>query len=220
MKIAIKKIFDFDSELNHIKGPIKISFISNSIHWNNLFVIENNIFVKYKYLIEIFEYIEYNKYTTMNDVYIDKNEIFDMSLLKNICCSIYSILQNLNHDAWNKFITDKYKCTMVSIEDIKFNLDYKIIQEPNVDFMQGKVPIYWLGPNNIYTSFNSICSKDNSFSPYYEQQIIKLEHKDGIYIEKNQMNIDKNKYISFIDKLIPTPFENKAIQITNAIIHN
>lgn len=220
--IVMKKIFNSSSELTYHRGPIKISFVSSSIHWNNLFVIENNIFIKYQYLISIFEHIEYNEYKSMDDVYIEDDKIFDMGLLKNISYSIYSILQNLNPEAWIEYIFDKCGCTMVSIDDIKFKFDYKIIQEPNVDLSQGKIPVYWLGPDNIYASFNSICSKDNSFCPYWKQQIIKIEYVDGTYVETEQIDISKykNKTNSFINNLIPTPFENKSVQLTNTIIHN
>lgn len=220
--VVIKKIFNLTTELNYIRGPIKISFISSSIHWKNLFVIDNNIFIKYQYLVRIFEHIEYNEYKTMDDVYIEDNKIFDMDLLKNISYSIYSILQNLNPDEWDEYISNKYGCTMVPIENIKFKSNYKIIQEPNVNISQGKIPVYWLGPDNIYASFNSICSKDNSFCPYWEQQIIKLDYKNGIYIETEQIDISKykNKKNSFINKLVPTPFEDKSTQLTNTIIHN
>lgn len=225
-KIVIKKIFELTTELNYINQPIKISFISNSIHWNDIFVIKNNIFVKYNYLIKIFELIEYNEYTNMDDIYIEGKDIFDIGLLKNISYSIYSILQNLNSNAWNEFISNKYGCSMIPITNIKFASNYKIIQEPNVDFVQDKVPIYWFDIDNIYTSFNSICSKDNTFSPYYEFKIIKLEYKNGYYIETKQIDIDTDTYKNndkiklFIKNLIPTPYENKSKQITNTIIYN
>lgn len=220
--VVIKKIFNLTSELNYVKGPLKISFISNSIHWNNLFVIDNNIFIKYQYLIEIFERQEYNEYKSMDDVYIEDEKIYDMVLLKNISYSIYSILQNFNPDVWSEYISNKYGCIMVPIKDIKFASSYKIIQEPNVNLSQGNVPIYWLGTDNIYASFNSICSEDNSFSPYWEQKIIKLKYVNGVYIETEQINIIEyeNKKTSFINNLISTPFENKSMQITNTIIHN
>ena len=228
IKIVMKKIFNLSSELNNNRGPIKISFISNSILWSNLFVIGNTIFVKYPYLIEIFECIEYNEYTTMDNVYIEGEEIFDMCLLKNISYCIYSILQNLNPNAWNEFIFDTYGCLMVPIENIKFKFNYKIIQEPNVNLSQGKVPVYYVNSDNIYASFNSIYSttNDNLFSPYWKEQIIKLEYKDGLYIEIEQIEqieqIDINKYKTklFINNLIPTPFENNSIKITNMILHN
>ena len=66
----------------------------------------------------------------MVDVYIEDNRIFVMDLLKNI---FYSILQNLNPDKCVEYISNKYDCTMVTIENIKFKSDYKIIQEPNVN---------------------------------------------------------------------------------------
>ena len=185
LSIAIKKIFNSSSELKQINSPIKISFISNSIYWTNLFVIYNTIFVKYQYLIEIFECIEYNEYKSMGEVYIEEEKILDTSLLKNISNSIYSILQNLNPDIWNEYISINFCCTMVPIEDIKFNSNYKIIQEPNIDLSYGKILVYWLGPDNIYASFNSICSKYLTFCPYCEEQIIKLDYVDGLYIEKN-----------------------------------
>lgn len=183
LSIVIKKIFNSSSELNQINSPIKISFISNSIYWKDLFVISNTIFVKYQYLIEIFECIEYNKYKSMEKIYIEEEKIFDTSLLKNISNSIYSILQNLNSDAWNEYILINYNCSMVPIEDIKFTSNYKIIQEPNVDLSYGKIPVYWLGVDNIYASFNSITSKYNTFCPYWKKQIIKLDYVDGVYIE-------------------------------------
>lgn len=216
LSIVIKKIFDSNSELNQINDPIKISFISNSIYWTDLFVISNTIFVKYQYLIKIFECIEYNKYKSMDEIYIEGEKIFDMSLLKNISNSIYSILQNLNPDIWNKYISINYGCLMVPIEDIKFISNYKIIQEPNVNLSYGKIPVYWLGNDNIYASFNSISSKYNTFCPYWKCQIIKLDYVDGIYIETKK--IDKTDLFDY--KLIPTPFENKSIQLTNAIIYN
>ncbi len=154
----------------------------------------------------------------MDEIYIGVGEekIFDSSLLKNISNSIYSILQNLNPEVWNKYISINYGCTMVPIENIKFTSNYKIIQELNVDLSQGKIPVYWLGHDNIYASFNSIISKYNTFSPYWEKQIIKLDYVDGVYIETKQ--IDKTNL--FVNKLIPTPFENKSVQLTNAIIYN
>ena len=236
MSIVMKKIFITTSELNIIQEPIKISFISNSIYWNDLFVINNNIFVKYQYLIKIFECVEYNEYSSMNDIYIGENKIYDIGLLKGISYSIYSILQNLNPEAWAGHVLEKYGCTMVSSSDIKFSYGYKIIPEPNVNLSQGKITVYNLGEDNIYASFNSICSNDNTFSPYWDQKIIKLEYANGVYFETGLMDVEENKILSshsspsshsshslpslLIDKLIPTPFENISIQLTNGIIYN
>jgi hypothetical protein len=226
LKIVTDKIFYIITELNYIKNPIGISFISNLIHWDNLFVIENNIFISSQYLISVFESIEYNKYTSVDDVYIDGEEIFDIKLLKNISRCIYSILQNSNPDEWIDFIMKKFDCGFIPLSDIVFKNKYNFLREPNVNFIQDKITIYSinsLDPDNFYGTFNSISSIDNTFSPYWEQKIIKLSYsyKNNTYIEidlsdKDKFNIEKK---FFIEKIVSNPFEHKSNQITDGIIY-
>jgi hypothetical protein len=219
-KIVIKKIICKNTELNFIREPIKISFISDLIYWNNLFVIKNNIFVSLQYLIHVFEAIEYNEYKNAEDIYIENNEIYDIKLLKNISKCIYSILQNLNKNKWIKFIITKFNCEIVSLSNIRFINKYNILEEPNVECMYGNIIIYWIDSNNIYGTFSSICSTDNSFSPYCEQIIIKLSYNknNNIYTEIECIDIDKYEKKNLIKKMILNPFEYKAIEITNCII--
>jgi len=220
LKIVIKKIICKNNELNFIREPIKISFISDLIYWNNLFVIKNNIFVSLQYLIYVFESIEYNEYKNAEDIYIEDNEIYDIKLLKNISKCIYSILQNLNKNKWIKFIITKFNCEIVSLSNIRFINKYNILEEPNVECMYGNIIIYWIDSNNIYGTFNSICSTDNSFSPYCEQIIIKLSYNknNNIYTEIECIDIDKYEKKNLIKNMILNPFEYKAIEITNCII--
>ncbi len=226
IKIVLSKVFYISSELNFNRGPIRISFVSNSIYWDNLFVIKNNIFVSLQYLTNIFELIEYNQYNDVEDVYILGEVIYDFKLLKNISKCVYSILQNLNKDEWEEFITRKFNCQIVPITNIVFKNKYNILQEPNVECMYSNIIVYWLDSNNIYGTFNSICSHDNSFSPYWEQKIIKLTYsgENNIYTEIECVNTDidsyKNKTKPFISNIISNPFDYKSTQITNSIIHN
>ena len=226
LKIVMKKIFYIITELNYNRDSIKISFISNSIYWNNLFVINNNIFISSQYLISIFEYIEYNKYTSMENVYFDENEneIYDMELLKNISKCIYSILQNLNKNTCKDFIISKFNCKIVHLSNITFKNKYIFLQEPNVTCIQDKIIIYWLDSNNIYGTFNSIYSKDNSFSPYWEQKIIKLSYcnENMIYteIDLSTIEIYKMKEKTFINNIIANPFDYKSNQLTNIIMNS
>lgn len=178
-----------NNEINNISKLIKISFISDLIYWNNLFVIKNYIFIKYNYLIKIFENIEYNKYSNMDNILIIDNEIFDKELLNDISVSIDYILLNTNIDLWKKFINNKYNCVMIPFDDIKLKYNYKILKEPNIDYLNYKLPVYTIG-ENIYTTFNSIISSDISFCPYWEKKIIQLEFENNIYIEK--VHIKKN----------------------------
>lgn len=224
LAIVMKKIFNIRTELNYNGGPIKISFVSNSIHWDDLFVISNNIFVSVQYLIKVFELIEYNEYKNTNDVYIEENKIYDIKLLKNISKSIYSILQNLNQEAWNEFIVDKFGCLIIPLTNIIFKNKYTLLREPNVEYMHDKIIVYWLDSEHIYGTFNSICSYEDSFSPYWEQKIIHLSynHKNNTYTEIDSLNVEryKKKTKSFVNSIIPNPFDYKSIQITNSIIHN
>ena len=222
MAIVVKKIFYIKTELNFNNGPIKISFISNSIHWDNLFVIGNTIFVSVQYLIKIFELIEYNDYKNTNDIYIEENEIYDIKLLKNISKSVYSILQNLNQEAWNELIIDKFGCLIIPISNIVFKNKYNLLRVSNVQYIQDKIIVYWLDSEHIYGTFNSICSYDNSFSPYWEQKIIHLSYnnQNNTYIEIDSLDIEKYKTKPFIKNIISNPFDYKSIQITNSIINN
>lgn len=224
LKIVIKKIFYIRTELNYNNGPINISFVSNSIHWDDIFVIGDNIFVSVQYLIKVFELIEYNDYKNTNDVYIEGNEIYDIELLKNLSKSIYSILQNLNQEAWNELIINKFGCSIIPISNIVFKNKYNFLRESNVEYIQDKIIIYWLDSEHIYGTFNSICSYDYSFSPYWEQKIIRLSynHQNNTYTEIDSLDIEKykTKSKSFIKNIITNPFNYKSIQITNSIIHN
>jgi len=224
LKIVLKKIFYIRTELNLISNPIKISFVSDSVYWDNIFVIKNNIFVKLKYLLNVFELIEYNQYKNISDVYIDSDEIYDIELLKRISKCVYSILQNLNQNEWVDFITTKFGCVIVPISNVVFKNKYNILSEPNVESMWDNIVVYWLDSDNIYGTFNSIYSTDNSFSPYWEQKIIKLSYssKNDTYTEIDCVDIEKykTKSKSFISNIISNPFDLKSIQITNTIIHN
>lgn len=229
LKIVLKKIFKTKTEFDSNDKIIKISFVSNSIHWNDLFVISNNIFVSVQYLIKIFELIEYNEYNDTNDVYFDDdsdddydiddvfnmNNIYDIGLLKNISNSIYSILQNSNKAIWNEFIIKKFNCFIIPIENIIFKNKYKFLREPNIDYLQDKIIVYWLDSEHIYGTFNSICSSDISFSPYWEKKIISLSYNEqnNTYCEIDSLDFD-------ICNIITNPFEYETNLITNTIITN
>lgn len=216
-KIVAKKIFKSKSKtkLNFNDGPIKISFISNSIHWDNFFVIKDTIFISIQYLITVFELLEYNRYENTNDIYIEGNKIYDLKLLKNISKSIYSILQNLNQKAWGEFVIDKFNCLIIPQSNIVFKNKYNFLRESNIEYIYDKIIVYWLDSKHIYGTFNIICSNDNSFSPYWEQKIVHLSynHQNNTYTE-----IDEYKTKSVINNMISNPFDYISTQITNTII--
>jgi hypothetical protein len=226
LNIVIHKVFQITTPYNLKRFPIKLSFKTNSIYWDEIFVIENTIFISYPYLIKIFEKIEYNEYKSVEEVYLYNDKIYDLELMKKLGESIYYILQFLNLEYWQENICEKYNCCFVDKSKIKFKNNYNIVKKPNVSFMNGKITVYWLYSGEIYTVINSICS-DISFSPYWEQKIIKLEYSDGQYTEI----LDDTTHFTYIDndnnykninrfKLESNPFISKAKQLTDCVIHN
>lgn len=223
LMIVLSKIFELRNELNNIMNPIKISFKSDLIYWDNLFVIDNNIFISFKYLKKVFDSIQYNKYQNMSEVYMENNKIYDLGLIKSLSNCIYSILTNLNENEWDDFISQKYNCLFIPKSVIKFSNSYIFLQNPNINYTKDKIAIYYLDSYNIYASFYSISSVTKSFSPYWEQKIIKLNYisKNNSYEEVEVLDLNKYKMKSksFINNLCPNPFEDKIIKLTNTLFY-
>jgi hypothetical protein len=124
-------------------------------------------------------------------------------------------------DAWSEYISEKYGCEFIPISNIIFKNSYNILKEPDINLFQDRLTVYYIDSNNIYCSFNVVCSKDESFSPYWEKKIIKLEYlvEENLYVETEQFDVKKYKDESFILNLISNPFVHKSNQITNTIIY-
>lgn len=216
LKIAIDKIFYITTQFNYKRMPIKLSFISDSIYWDDIFVIENTIFLSYKYLIKIFQKIENQEFKLISEIYFKNDKMFDIELLKKLCKSLCHIIQFYNLDSWKEYICDKYLCNFVDKSIIKFNKINNIIKDPNTSFINDKITIYWLLSGEIYASVNIIYS-DKHFSPYWDKKIIKLKYISGLYFEiPEENNIDDESLKNFD----PNPFISKASQMVDCLIHN
>ena len=194
------EIFDLITPLNKINSHINISFITDLIFWDDVFVIDDTIFINYAYIIRVFELIEYNLYKSADQVYILDNKIYDLELKNKLTISIYNILAFLNYDTWIDIILEKYNCKFITKSDIKFDKKYTIVLNPNTNFIFDKIPIYFI-QEKIYGVFDSIISEP-SYSPYYDTIIIELE-----YSEINQ---------NF--KVINSSMENKYDLVSNPFI--
>jgi hypothetical protein len=218
LNIGLKKLFMnhklFDK--NILKLKINLSFVTNRIYWDELFVIENTLFISNQYLIKILEKIEYKEYNKVSELYFDGEEIFDLELLEKILNCLISIVQFINYDYYEKYILDKYNCFFIEKTIIKFKNNYKILSQPNMSFIFDKITVYPCEEDNIfYGVFDSICSSDMLFCPYWNTQIIKLKFTNGFYEEitlsDNNIELDENK-------LIPNPFENIINQFVKKIL--
>ena len=229
LKIVINKVFHNTTPFNLKRFPIKLSFKTSSIHWEELFVIGDTIFISYQYLIKVFEKIEYNNYNSVNDIFFEGDKIYDLELLKKLGESMYYIIQYTNLDYWEEDICEKYNCSFVDKSLINFKNPYIILKEPNTSFLDDAITIYRLHSGEIYAIINSIYS-NISFSPYWEKKIIKLNYSNGQYTEISNdivqftdnniddINCSKNNMHKF--NYHSNPFVSKAKQITECIIHN
>ena len=226
--VVIEKIFLHKTQLNQINIHIKISFITSSIYWYEIFNIDDTIFITYSYLIRVFDKLDMNLYKNANDVLIIQNKIYDLELLKKLSETIYGILQFINQKEWFEFIEEKYTCIFIEKNIIKFKNNYQILSEPNINFLKNKIPIYKinLSNNDEFNTFicpiNVICS-DNSFSPYWEKKLIILKYFLGEYEEVDKVDkVEDVKYDNlkkYSENLFePNPFSSKAQEITNNII--
>jgi len=202
-KFALVKLFDKKILCEIKKISVKISIVSDSIHWSNIFTIENTIFIKYKYLIDIFEKKEYNCYKSTNDIIFYSDKIYDLEFIEKIAESILYILQFLNCTDENKLenIFSNKHYSIVDKSKINFINKYNILKDPNISFIDNKIIIYWSCDNKPCTLINYIYS-NLSFAPYWETKIIELNYIDGEYYEIDQ-EIDISNEI--IDKYL-NPF--------------
>jgi len=198
INVIIKKIILFENNkklFNNIK--INISFISDLIYWEDVFSIDNNIFINIFYLNRILKKIKNNEYEEISKIYIIKNNIYDVDLLKNLSKCIYNILNN-NLNYYN------YKCIFVNISDINFTNKYNINKNPSTKFLDNTITIYKIN-NKIYGIFNNIIS-DVSYAPYFEETVIELSYSNGKFYEiklltENLLNLMINPFLSEINEI-------------------
>ena len=196
--------------IGQFKVPINISIITSLIYWEDVFVIENTIFITYEYLKRIFELIEYNEYTDTNSVYIYKDKIYDLDFLKKLNnCMIY-INQYTILDNWLKIMREKFNCKLVDNSDIEFDKEYDLYTNFNTSFLNNSTIIYERD-DKFYALLNIIeCSSSYSYAPYYVDIIVELSCENNKYkIISTQI---ENKY-NFSENL----FDEIANKITNQL---
>jgi len=200
----------------NIINSIKISFITDLIYFEDIFVLDDIIYINYSYIKRVFELVEYTGYKNMDQVYIYNNKVYDKNLLKRLLKSIIYILQNKNSTTWLIELSEKYRYFLIDKEEINsIEILDKILLDINTSFLDNKIIVYEIN-NKLYCNLRIIVSNSYcNYSPYYENILFEL-----IY------NIDDkgdNKY-SLIksDKnfqLDENPFEYHANKITNCIIY-
>lgn len=219
LEFVVKNIFDTPTSLNNLYQPIGISFITGTIGWYDMFSLKNNIFICYSYLIRVFDDLETNSYKSVEQVVIDGDKIYDKGLVEKLSNCICYILQYQNLDIWTEYVGKKFNCAFVDINTIHFTFKYTILNEPNTYFLDGRIPVYCVGPNRFVCAINTIESTV-SFSPYYNTLVIQLEYSDGEYKQVGIIG-DTGFNIGLDEPLFccePNPFDFEAKLITEKIL--
>ncbi len=208
LKIAFKKFLDLKSNIFKIdiNKSLKISFISDLIYFEDIFAINDVIYINYMYIKRVFYDLEYDKYNKMDDVYIYNNNKYDKGLIKLLFQNLIFLSQNKNYNLWIDYILEKYKqIEIININKFLLN-NNKIIKNPSTSITNNKIFTFKIN-NKYYCSLNIIVS-NKSYSPYYENKIFEINKKDYSLIEiEENYNIPSNL------------FQEIAINIMSTIIN-
>ena len=150
---------------------IYISFVTENIYWENVFVINETIFIKRNFYKNICKIIENNSYKYINETIIINDNFYNKKFIKILTESINYInyFYNIDNYLKNKF---ERNILFINKEDIINLKDLSYFKDPNFYFLNNKIPIYCYN-NKLYLKLNLFTSKP-SFSPYYENNIYEL----------------------------------------------
>ena len=193
LKIALKT---FSSLMNSIfkidlNESIKISFITDLIYFEDIFVIKDVIYINYSYIKRVFFNLEENRYSSMNEVYIQNNNKYDKELIKLLFQNLIFLSQNKNYNLWIDYILQNYKeIKMIDIDRLLLN--NKLIKNPSTSVINNKIFIFKIN-NKYYCSLNIIIS-NKSYSPYYEGKIFEINEKYSLVEVTEDYNVPSNLF--------------------------
>ena len=163
LQIALNKFLKLNDDLFNIRyNNIKISFITDLIYFEDIFVIKDVIYINYLYITRVFYNLEENNYSNMNDVYISHDNIYDKSLIKLLFKNLIFLSQNKNKDLWiNKLENTFNLLNVIKLEVININefiINYPIIKNPSTLTINDKIFLFKINNKN-YCILKIIVSK-------------------------------------------------------------
>ena len=205
IKIVLSKFLLLKNDIFNIDTKIKISYITDLIYFEDIFVINDVIYINYLYIKRVFFSLEENNYSNMNEVYItDTNEIYDKNLLKLLTKNLIFLSQNRNTELWIKQLKNTEMIDFIDMNNVEINNN--IIQNPSTLPINNKICVYDIS-NKKYCSLNVIISNID-YSPYYEKKIFEI-----ITINNNNILIE----VDFNKKISSNIFEDIAITISEKL---
>ena len=191
LKIALNKYLILNKNLFTIDvNNINISFISDLIYFEDIFVIHDVIYINYLYIKRVFFNLEENKYSSMNEVYIHNNNIYDNELIKLLFKNLIFLSQNKNKDLWISHIIKNNNLSCIMSDITNFIIDYDIIKNPSTSFTNDKIFIFNINNKN-YCSLNIIVS-NKGYSPYYDNKIYEINKNNHNKYELKEVEENYN----------------------------
>jgi hypothetical protein len=213
IKIALNKFLRLNNDLFNIKyDNIKISYISDLIYFEDIFIIKDVIYINYLYIKRVFYDLEENNYSSMNDVYISHDNIYDKTLIKMLFKNLIFLSQNKNTDLWINKLENTFN--LLEIIDInEFIINYPIIKNPSTLKINDKIFLFKINNKNYCTL--KIIVSNKSYSPYYDNKI--FEANKNNYNKYILTEIEENNEINNMIKI--NLFEDIAINMSNQIFN-
>ncbi len=174
--ICKKKFNLIQNNLLTFPSNICVSFTEKKVYWDNIFTIDNIIFINYDYLKEIFVKTDNSDYKSVSEVYIIDNEVYDLELLKQIFMSIIYISMCNNIDLWLEQIKNNLGIIPIHKNNLNIKLDtrYIIYTNPNTHYLDN----FYFGTmiqNKENILFNLIHKSQCKFNPYIENVRFNLD---------------------------------------------
>jgi hypothetical protein len=213
LKIALQNYLKLDNNIFKIdyNSNIKVSFISDLIYYEDTFVIKDVLYINYLYIKRVFLDLENNKYSSMDDVYIDDNNIYDNGLIKLLFKNLIYLSQNNNKDLWISHIIKDNNLFCFTSNINKFIINNNIIKNPSTSFINDEIFIFNINNKN-YCSLNIIVS-NKGYSPYYDNKIYEInKNNDNNKYELKEVQKTEDNY-----NIPSNLFEEIAINITNSV---
>lgn len=200
--------------------PLKIALIDTGIFFDNVFVIDDYMYINYQNLKNIFIKIEeYNitKKSIPINMFIHNNILLNKELIKNITTGIINIIQYANINKWINYIMIKYNCNILPLDILPLDM-FELVEEknkyydPNYNFLNDYIITYNIN-NKIYT-YVPYWDSSKEYNSYYDFKYYQIINNKLFLIDQD------NNDISILEaKNINNPFKLENEYIIN-ILYN
>lgn len=199
------KLFDKLMLINNIK----ISFITDLIYFEDIFIIYDTIYINYGYILRMYDFINENKYNLSDKIYVHDDKFYSIELLKKLSNNIIFIIQYLNKIEWTQYLNEEMNYLIIDKYHLIFKEhNYIQFKNPNISWLDKFVPIININGTN-YCAIDQIINSDtHEYSPYYETVIYKIDSSNVMIKTDVLLDIDAN------------PFNTIANNLTNKLFLN